>query len=167
MQRNSRNASQRAYNSTLLKDLTRNIQWKVVWVNNTLHKAQVSWELLNHNSQLSDWDVEKIEEPCWVTAYQFAIKVIWYEHPLDIQPDILGLPISYVLFLWSRHIKNWPEFYFTLHKFRWITVTWMWVVNMSLFITMMAQSEWVRCSHSWDVRFRQHFKPQIQTNLYK
>jgi hypothetical protein len=77
------------------------------------------------------------KESCWIQAkyqaYQFTIKVIWNEHPLNIQPDILSLPISYVLFLRSRHIKNWPEFYFTLHKNKWITVTWMWVVKMFLF----------------------------------
>jgi len=42
---------QAAYNSTFLKDLTRDIQWKVIWVNDTLHKAQISWELAKHSGQ--------------------------------------------------------------------------------------------------------------------
>ena len=49
-------------------------------------------------------------------AYQFSIKVIWYEYTLNIKPDVLGLPVSYVFLLCSRNKKNWSEFYLTLHQ---------------------------------------------------
>lgn len=35
----------RSYNSTFLQDFSRNIKRKVVRVDDTLHKAQVPWEL--------------------------------------------------------------------------------------------------------------------------
>jgi len=49
-------------------------------------------------------------------AYQFSIKVIWYEYTLNIKPDVLGLPVSYVFLLCSRNKKNWSEFYLTLYQ---------------------------------------------------
>ena len=37
--------SQATYNSTFLKNLSRNIEGKVIWIHHTFHKAQVSWKL--------------------------------------------------------------------------------------------------------------------------
>ncbi len=34
-----------AYNSTFLKNLSGNIERKVIWVHHTFNKAQVSWKL--------------------------------------------------------------------------------------------------------------------------
>lgn len=49
--------------------------------------------------------------------YQLAIKIIWYEHSFDIQSDVFGLWIHYLLITKRRHawnIKNTPEFHLTL-----------------------------------------------------
>lgn len=41
-----------SYNSAFLKDLPRDIQRKVIRINNTFHKAQVSWELNQNKAQI-------------------------------------------------------------------------------------------------------------------
>jgi hypothetical protein len=49
--------------------------------------------------------------------YQFTIEVIRDENSFDIQPDIFGLGIHYLLITKGCHswnIQNTPEFHFTL-----------------------------------------------------
>ncbi len=112
------------YNAALLKNLTGDIQRKVIWVHHSFNKSQISWEL--HREKLPISSLPKRNAACSnepkfskihslrkctkitgeCSTYQLSIKLIRDENPFDIQANVFCLGTQHIFCIEGSHARN-------------------------------------------------------------